>query len=101
MTEQRTYVLVAIVDNSLFGQWSFIAASEIAVAEMLLSNPFAYENVFWGLRLNMSQVGDMDPRKLLERIRSSYSQPRALAVYHLFAITPAVATADSELATTS
>ena len=88
MNEMKTFVLVAIMDNSLFGQWSFIAPSEFAVAEKLLANPFAYENVFWGLRLHMGQVADMDPRKLLAYIHSSYSQPRALVVYHLFAITP-------------
>jgi hypothetical protein len=46
MNDRKTYVLVAIMDNSLFGQRSFIARSEVAVAEKLLSSPFTYENVF-------------------------------------------------------
>jgi hypothetical protein len=90
MNNRKTFVLVAIMDNSLFGQWSFIAPSEFAVAEKMLGDPFAYENVFWGLRLNLGQVGDMDPRKLLDQIHRSNSQPRALVVYHLFEITPVV-----------
>ena len=98
MKDMKTFVLVAIMDNSLFGQWSFIAPSDVAVAERLLSNASAYENVFWGLRLHMGEVSDMDPRKLLERMRSSYSQARALVVYHLFEITPVTITAESALA---
>lgn len=94
MNERKTFVLVAIMDNSLFGQWSFIAPSDFAVAEKILSNPFAYENVFWGLRLHMGNAQDMDPRKLLERLRSSYSQPRALVVYHLFEINPVAVTTE-------
>jgi hypothetical protein len=39
----------------------------------------------------------MDPRKLLEQIHGSYSQSRALVVFHLFEISPEVATAESEL----
>jgi hypothetical protein len=94
MNEMKTYVLVAIMDNSLFGQWSFVAPSDCAVAEMILSNPFAYENVFWGLRVHMGHARDMDPRKLLERIHGSYSQPRALVVYHLFEIHPVTVTTE-------
>ena len=97
MKDKKTFVLVAIMDNSLFGQWSFIAPSEFAVAEKLLSNLFAYENVFWGLRLNMGHINDMDPRKLLQHIHSSYSQPRALVVYHLFETTPVTVAAEPAL----
>jgi hypothetical protein len=97
MNEMKTFVLVAIMDNSLFGQWSFVAPSEFAVADKMLSNPFAYENVFWGLRLYMGQVRNMDPRKLLECIHGSYSQPRALVVYHLFEITPVTVSAEPTL----
>ncbi len=95
MNEMKTFVLVAIMDNSLFGQWSFVAPSDFAAAEKMLSDPFAYENVFWGLRLDMSHAHDMDPRKLLERIRGSYSQPRALVVYHLFEINPVTETSEA------
>jgi hypothetical protein len=94
MNQMKTFVLVAIMDNSLFGQWSFVAPSDFAVAEKILSDPYAYENVFWGLRLHMGHAREMDPRKLLERIRSSYSQPRALVVYHLFEIRPVTVTTE-------
>jgi len=95
MKNMKTFVLVAIMENSLFGQWSFVAPSDLAVAEMMLGNPLAYENVFWGLRLHMGHVHEMDPRKFLQHIRDSYAQPRALAVYHLFEITPVTVASDS------
>jgi hypothetical protein len=88
MPDQPFFFLVSVMDDALMGHWTFQAADELAVMQQLLRDPWSYEDVFWGLRINLRQIDCVSPEELLETIKNSYGPAKTRTVLYLICVSP-------------
>lgn len=86
MTQRNTYVVAVIMEGALMKHWSFHAADELAVARHLLTDPWEYEDVFWGLHMSHDEATRLKPEELLQAIRDSYPNNRVRAIVYLLPV---------------
>lgn len=86
MNERKHFLLVSIREDALMGYWSFHADNELAVARCLLRDPWQYQDVFWALRVSLSEAERLGPEELLAAIHGSYPNARVRAVLYLLPV---------------
>src|SRR5438105_12590562 len=88
MPDHPFFILVSIREDALVGHWTFRAADELAVMRHLLRDPWSYEDVFWGLRIDLREIEQVTPEQLFQAVSDSYGPAKTRTVLYLIRVSP-------------